>query len=210
MVEIRRACRVLTLLGCMTLEVMGGDAMAVEETAYTVEKTDGDFQVRLYAPHVVAEVLVDGTLEDAGNKAFRPLFNYISGENRTQGKIAMTAPVAQQPEGQKIAMTAPVGQQAVSNRWVVTFAMPASFTLETLPEPTDKKVHLRTIAARRMAIVSYSGTWSRERYERHLTRLREWMTTNGLRGAGEPVWARYNPPFTLWFLRRNEILLTIE
>lgn len=88
--------------------------------------------------------------------------------------------------------------------------MPSTTSLETLPTPTDEKVRLRAIPARRMAAVRYSGTWSRERYERNLDRLRRWMQANGLACAGEPVWARYNPPFTPWFLRRNEILLPIE
>ena len=189
--------------------VAGGVAMGTEEAAYTVEKTDGDFQVRRYAPQVVAETVVDGTLEEAGNKAFRPLFNYISGANRSQGKIAMTAPVAQQREGEKIAMTAPVGQEALSNQWAVTFMMPTNYTIETLPEPTDEKVRLRAIPARRMAAVQYSGTWSRERYERNLDRLREWMKAQGFAAAGDPVWARYNAPFTPWFLRRNEILVPL-
>jgi len=188
----------------------GGVAMGVEEAAYTVEKTDGDFQVRQYAPQVVAETLVDGNLEEAGNKAFRPLFDYISGANRSKGKIAMTAPVAQQREGEKIAMTAPVGQVAVSNRWAVSFMMPTNCTMETLPEPTDEKVRLRAIPARRVAAVQYSGTWSRQRYARNLARLREWMKAQSLSPAGDPVWARYNPPFTPWFLRRNEILVPIE
>ncbi len=183
--------------------------MGVEEAAYIVEKTDGDFQVRQYAPQVVAETLVDGTLEEAGNKAFRPLFNYISGANRAKEKIAMTAPVAQQREGEKIAMTAPVGQAAVGNRWAVTFMMPTNYTIETLPEPTDEKVRLRAIPARRMATVQYSGTWSQPRYERNLARLREWMKAQGLAAAGDPVWARYNAPFMPWFLRRNEVLVPL-
>jgi len=181
----------------------------IQESAYTVERTEQAFQVRQYAPQVVAEIVVDGSLEEAGNKAFRPLFNYISGANRSQSKLAMTAPVAQQREGEKLAMTAPVGQEAVSNRWAITFMMPSHFTLETLPTPTDEKVHLRAIPARRMAAVQYSGTWSRPRYERNLARLRAWMQTQGLAAAGEPVWARYNPPFTLWFLRRNEVLVPL-
>ncbi len=184
--------------------------MAIEEACYTVEKTDGDFQMRRYTPQVVAETVVDGTLEEAGNKAFRPLFNYISGANRSKGQIAMTAPVAQQRGGDKIAMTAPVGQASLSNQWAVTFMMPTNYTLETLPEPTDAKVRLRVIPARRMAAVRYSGTWSRQRYERNLARLREWIKGQGLAAAGEPIWARYNPPFTPWFLRRNEILMPVE
>jgi effector-binding domain-containing protein len=198
------------LLAGLVFGTAGGVAMGIEKAAYTVEKTDGAFQVRQYAPQVVAETLVEGTLEEAGNKAFRPLFNYISGANRSQGKIAMTAPVTQQRDGEKIAMTAPVGQEAVSNQWAITFMMPTNYTLETLPAPTDEKVRLRGIPARRMAAVRYSGTWSRQRYERNLARLREWMKTQGLAAAGDPVWARYNAPFTPWFLRRNEVLVPLE
>ena len=183
------------LLAGLVFGTAGGVAMGIEKAAYTVEKTDGASQVRQYAPQVVAETVVDGTLEEAGNKAFRPLFNYISGANRSQGKIAMTAPV---------------GQEAVSNQWAITFMMPTNYTLETLPAPTDEKVRLRAIPARRMAAVQYSGTWSRRRYERNLARLREWMKAQGLAAAGEPVWARYNAPFTPWFLRRNEILVPLE
>lgn len=187
----------------------GGVAMGVEEAVYTVEKTDGDFQVRRYAPQVVAETVVDASLEEAGNVAFRALFRYISGENRARREIAMTAPVGQERSGRKIAMTAPVGQTAVSNRWSVTFMMPAASTLATLPEPNDDKVRLREVPGRRMAAVRYSGTWSGRRYERNLARLREWVKVQGLVADGDPVWARYNPPFTLWFLRRNEILLPV-
>ena len=135
------------------------------------------------------------------------MFDYISGANQARSKIAMTAPVSQEQPGEKIAMTAPVGQEAVSNQWAITFMMPTNYTLETLPAPTDEKVRLRAIPARRMAAVRYSGTWSRRRYEVNLARLREWMKANGLAPSGEPVWARYNAPFTPWFLRRNEILL---
>ena len=187
----------------------GGVAMGVEEAVYTVEKTDGDFQVRQYAPQVVAETMVDASLEEAGNVAFRALFRYISGDNRAKREVAMTAPVGQERPGGKIAMTAPVGQTAVSNRWLVTFMMPAGSTLATLPEPSDDNVRLREVPGRRMAAVRYSGTWSQKRYQRHLTRLREWVAAQTLVAEGEPVWARYNPPFTLWFLRRNEILLPV-
>ena len=104
----------------------GGPAMAIEEAPYTVVKTSGIFEIRDYEPHILAETLIDGTLEDAGNKAFRRLFNYISGANRSRSSIAMTAPVSQEPSGEKISMTAPVSQQALAGKWAVSFMMPAS------------------------------------------------------------------------------------
>lgn len=184
--------------------------MAVEEAPYEVETRDGHFEIRQYAPQVVAETVVEGTQGEAGNKAFGALFGYISGANRSRQTIAMTAPVGQERvDGERIAMTAPVAQQAVSNRWAVTFMMPTNYVLATLPEPTGDKVRLRAVPARRMAAIRYSGSWGQARYEKHLARLRTWLAGRGVTPVGEPVWARYNPPFTPWFLRRNEILLEL-
>jgi len=183
--------------------------MATEEAAYNVVTTDGAFEIRDYAPHVVAETLVDGTLEEAGNTAFNRLFRYISGGNRSREKVAMTAPVSQQPKGEKIAMTAPVAQQRVREQWAVSFMMPSTYTLETLPAPEDPQVTLRQVPARRIAAVRYSGSWSEKGYQRNLKDLESWMRGRGLSPAGDPVWARYNSPFSLWFLRRNEILVPV-
>jgi len=185
------------------------NAMATEEAAYTVVTTDGAFEIRDYAPHVVAETLVEGTLEEAGNTAFNRLFRYISGGNRSREKVAMTAPVAQQPQGEKIAMTAPVAQQRIREQWAVSFMMPATYTLETLPAPEDPQVTLRQVPARRIAAVRYSGSWSEKGYLRHKSELESWMRGKGLAAAGEHQWARYNSPFSLWFLRRNEILVPV-
>jgi len=153
---------------------------------------------------------VEGDLEQAGNKAFNKLFRYISGDNRSRDKMAMTAPVSQEAIGEKIKMTAPVGQQRVQERWAVSFMMPASYTLETLPEPEDPDVTLRQVPARRMAAVRYSGFWSEKNYLRYKMELESWIHERGLTIVGDPVWARYNPPFTPWFLRRNEILIPVK
>lgn len=183
--------------------------MATEEAPYTVLKTDDIFELREYPPQVLAEIIVDGDLESAGNKAFRPLFRYISGENKSRGKIAMTAPVSQEQTGEKISMTAPVSQQSVQGKWAVSFMMPASYTMETLPTPDDQNIKLRQIPARRVAAVRYSGFWSEEKYLLHKEKLEKWIKDNRFTVAGEPVWARYNAPFTLWFMRRNEILIPV-
>jgi hypothetical protein len=122
----------------------------------------------------------------------------------------MTAPVSQQRAGQKIAMTAPVAQEPLGDRWVVSFMMPSRYDLASLPEPLDTEVLLREIPARRMAVVRYSGTWSEKSYREHLAKLEEWMEGRQLEPAGMPVWARYDAPFKPWFLRRNEILYPIK
>jgi len=192
----------LVLTGAVT-------AMATEEAPYTVIKTDGIFELREYAPQVLAEIMVDGDLEGAGNKAFRPLFRYISGDNKAQSKIAMTAPVSQERQGEKIAMTAPVSQQRVQGKWAVSFMMPAAYTMETLPAPDDPNITLRQVPARRVAAVRYSGFWSEEKYLLHKEKLEKWITDNRFSVSGEPVWARYNSPFAPWFLRRNEVLIPV-
>ena len=184
--------------------------MATEEAAYKEIEKDGKFAVRDYEAHVLAETEVKGNLKEAGNKAFRPLFRYISGHNESSGKIAMTAPVSQSPSGKKIAMTAPVGQQRRGDKWVVSFMMPASYTLDTLPKPKDAAVKLREVPARRMVAVRYSGRWSADRFEQHKKELENWVKAQGLVTKGDWVWARYNSPMTPWFMRRNEILVEIE
>ncbi len=195
----------------VTLLILTGatTAMATEEAPYTVIKTDDIFELREYAPQVLAEIIVDGDLEDAGNKAFRPLFRYISGDNKSRGKIAMTAPVSQEQQGEKISMTAPVSQQRIQGKWAVSFMMPASYTMETLPTPDDPNITLRLVPARLVAAVRYSGFWSEEKYLLHKEKLEKWIKDNRVTVAGEPVWARYNAPFTPWFMRRNEILIPV-
>ena len=188
----------------------GGCAITNYDVQYKVLMKTDNFELRDYPSYVVAETVVDGTLEEAGNKAFNSLFGYISGKNRSQNKIAMTAPVSQERASEKIAMTAPVGQQRAEGGWAVSFTMPVSYTLQTLPAPEDPAVKLREIPARQMACVKYSGTWSENRYLKYKQELGLWIEKNGFQVRGEPVWARYNPPFTPWFLRRNEIMIPVD
>lgn len=186
------------------------DVMAIEEAQYSVVRKDDRFEVRDYAPHIQAETLVDGDLESAGSKAFNKLFRYISGANQSRAKVAMTAPVSQEAKGEKIQMTAPVGQQRNQEGWIVSFMMPASYSMETLPKPDAPEVTLRLVPARRMAVVRYSGFWSEQNYLRYKRELESWINQRGLVILGDPIWARYNPPFTPWFMRRNEILIQVD
>ncbi|MFO7989312.1 MAG: heme-binding protein, partial [Desulfotignum sp.] len=121
------------------------NAMAIEEAEYTVIKKDTHFEIRDYAPHIIAETVVQGNLKDAGDIAFKKLFGYISGDNRSRDKVSMTAPVSQKPEGEKIEMTAPVAQQRDKESWVVSFMMPSTYTIKTLPEPEDNEITLRQV-----------------------------------------------------------------
>lgn len=186
------------------------NAMGIEETKYTLVEQERPFEIRDYASYILAEVIVDAPLERAGNDAFLRLFRYISGENRSRETIAMTAPVSQQSRSAKITMTAPVSQQRVPSGFAVGFTMPSSFTINTIPVPKDPGIVLRLVPARRMAAIRYSGFWSERRYLQNKKRLDTWLEQKGLTPLGEPVWARYNPPFMPWFLRRNEILVEIR
>lgn len=199
-----------TVLAVILMAVLGGcSAMATEEAAYTVVLKEDPFELRRYDPHIIAETTVDADFEDAGSQAFGRLFKYISGNNTTRQEVDMTSPVGQASASQKLDMTSPVGQKKEGERWAVSFMMPAAFTLETLPVPNDPAVMLRRVPARHMATVRYSGFWSEKGYLRHKARLDAWIERRGFSTVGAPIWARYNPPFMPWFLRRNEILVPV-
>lgn len=183
--------------------------MAIEEPQYQVLEQTGGFELRQYQPYIVAETLVEGDFTEVGNEGFRRLFDYIQGKNRPQKHIPMTAPVTQEAASEKIPMTAPVGQEKAAGKWRITFVMPASYTIATLPEPLDPRIKLTEIPRRLMAVHRYSGTWSRKRYEAKEVQLREFIKEKGLKAVGEPLWARYNPPLMPWFLRRNEIMIPV-
>ncbi len=182
----------------------------LERATYTVLLAQGNFEIRQYGPQIVAETVVEADFDEAGNVAFRRLYGYISGKNRTKTSIAMTAPVEQTASSEKIAMTAPVEQVRSGDAYAVRFLMPAKYTLQTLPEPLDPSVRLREIPGQKLAAVRYSGTWSRKRYEQKKAALEEFIGEQGLTVTGDDIFARYDPPFQLWFLRRNEVLIPVK
>lgn len=204
-----RQSAALLLLNLVLLALGGIEAVAVEEVKYRVLESSGDFELRQYESSLGAETTVEGDFHEVGNEGFRRLFDYISGKNRKKQSIPMTAPVSQEASSEKIPMTAPVNQEKVGGAWRITFLMPSALTMETLPEPLDSRVKLVKIPGRLMAALSYSGTWSRERYEDKEKRLKELIRQRGLKIEGEPVFARYNPPYMPWFLRRNEVLIPV-
>lgn len=182
--------------------------MAIEEPLFEVETKYEHFEVRKYNKQLVAQVYVNEAFEDAGNKAFRLLADYIFGNNQAQVKIAMTAPVTQQSE--KIAMTAPVSMQKSDQGYLVQFMMPVKYNLETIPRPIDQKIQLVELPARRVAVYTYSGFWSESRYQAKLAEFSSQLAKTNLQLKGDPIFARFNSPFQLWFLRRNEIWRELE
>jgi hypothetical protein len=187
---------------------MAFPAFSTEEAPFELVRKVGEVEVRKYPPLVVVETTVSGDMTDAGDAAFRPLFRYISGANVRKEEIAMTAPVIQ--EGEKIAMTAPVIQEQKGGAWVVQFVLPANYTMANAPAPTDPAVRLRETPARFVAAIRYSGRWTQSNYDEALAELRTGMAAAGLTAVGDPIWMRYDAPFTPGFLRRNEILIPIS
>ena len=195
--------------------------MATEEPQYQILQTIEDYELRRYEPYRVAEVEVRGDFEDVGSEAFRILAGYIFGDNQGETKMAMTAPVSQRPAettreqaGTRLEMTAPVtqrpaGSEMDSDGYVISFVMPASFTLETLPRPNNPRIRLREEPAGRVAARRYSGSWNEARYREEVRHLLDALQRDGLQSRGTPIYARYNSPFSLPMFRRNEILVPL-
>ena len=180
---------------------------ATEEPDFKVVQTIGNIEVREYAAYSVAEVVVPGPADEAGNSAFPILAGYIFGRNKGERKFAMTAPVTQSPVPVQLEMTAPVTQSAAPGGFLVQFVLPKGVTSANAPEPVDVRVKLRDLLPGRLAVIRYAGFWSDANYLDHLNQLRATLAANGLQPKGEPVYSRYNAPFTPWFMRRNEIWL---
>ena len=198
------------------LIILKGTLMAIEEPKYTIIEKHDTFEIRKYAPYLVAQTEVTGTFDEMGGKAFRILVKYISGENQQRSKIKMTAPVIQQSSegsGQKIKMTAPVIQEVDTNspkQAIFSFVMPQKFTLDTLPIPLDKRITLKEIPSKTVAVRLYTGSWGEEKYKENEAILLKALDDAGIKTVGKPSFARYNSPFALWFMRRNEIMIEIQ
>lgn len=184
--------------------------MATEEPPYTASLKDGDLEVREYPSLIAAEVTVSGERGDAISAGFRLLAGYIFGGNTKKQSIAMTAPVTQTAtESEKIAMTAPVTQSGSEAGWTVRFIMPQGYTLETLPTPNDPKVKLVPLAPARFAVVQFSGLAKEPDIIEQTQLLNSYITKQKLTPTGLATLARYDPPWTLWFLRRNEVMIPV-
>ncbi|PLX83080.1 MAG: heme-binding protein [Desulfuromonas sp.] len=202
-------CKVLIFA---VILVFSGDlALAYEEPRYSVVQTYDDFELRQYEPFIVAEIVVDGAFDEVGGQAFRGLFAYISEDERPQGKIAMTAPVIQQPVPKETTQEKTRStQEPEKPRYRFAFVMPAQYRLEDLPLPKSAEIQIDQKPVRLMAVRRYSGTWSEERYRENEHILMAALAREGMRILGEPIFARYNAPFSLWFLRRNEVLIEVQ
>lgn len=206
MSQIHFSHKLLRGLALLLVPVM---SQAIEEPGYEVLQKLGDsVEIRRYAAYVVAEVLIAGPPDEAGNKAFPILAGYIFGNNKGERKFEMTAPVTQ-TSPVKFAMTAPVTQNEAEGGTLVRFVLPKGVTLSTAPEPIDERVKLREVVGHTLAAIRYSGFWSQANDAEHFEQLSAALRAAKFTWAGEPVIARYNAPWTPWFLRRNELWLNL-
>jgi len=199
-----------------------GSAMALEEPKYEVIQADGNFEIRKYAPLLVAETLIDGDMDEASNKGFRLIADYIFGNNQAAdssaaANISMTAPVTVEPVSKKIAMTAPVtvepqvseSNMQAAQKWRIHFVMPSQYTLANIPKPKNEAVILREIPSKIFLVHSYSWLNTLSRVQNKTDAALEWANRKGLKVIGVPQLSRYDPPWTLPMFKRNEIMLEI-
>ncbi len=208
---------------CVLVGILIGpvrSAFAVEEPAYRVVQSGDEYEIRVYEPMILAEVHMTGDHQGSLNSGFGILADYIFGNNTDRASIEMTSPVMRQEasSSRKIAMTAPVmsresedaGMSENTEGHVITFVMPAEFTMETLPKPNNDRVVIREAPAKRYAVVRFSGHAREGLVEEKQGALIAALQQDGLVWTGMPILAQYNPPWTPGPMRRNEIMLELE
>ncbi len=210
------------LLICpLLLSLKAPIVMAIEEPSYQVLKQSEPFELRQYESQLIAEVTVQGSLSEASNKGFRLVADYIFGNNQVSQaasnqseKIAMTAPVVIEAQSSKIAMTAPVVVEkkgaSEQQQWTLYFVMPKSYRMDNLPKPNNPQVQIKEIKNKKVAVIRFSGWVDEEKLADRTAELQTWMKQEQLMAIGDPQLARYNPPWTLPWWRRNEVFIPVQ
>lgn len=211
---IRRCIRMKTFFVLMATVFLQSCSVfgirTVEMLDYQILEQEGSFDIRQYEEYWAARTETEGDYRLSTTKGFRLLFNYISGNNKKQEKIAMTGPVIQQEKGEKIAMTGPVIQQKKGKDWTMEFVLPSKYNTEKPPEPLAPEVKLIKIPGYRAAVISYSGNLREKKYNAKAKKLMDIVRAKGLQPIGKPFSAGYDPPWTIPFLKHNEVLVIIE
>lgn len=183
-------------------------AYKVPEPNYVVIKADGNIEIRKYSAFIAAQVEVAGDRNTAINQGFRMLADFIFGNNSAENKIAMTAPVIQQNTG--ISTTRPVALEKKANKWIVRFIMPSGYTIINLPKPKNNAIMILEIPEKEYVAIRFSGSSREENLNKYVNLLESYISKNKLTVNGQPIFAFYNPPWILPFLRRNEIMFELK
>jgi len=193
--------------------LISNSLMATDEPEFKLILKEDKFEIREYAPKIIAQVEIFGDFDDASSKGFKILADFIFGNNTSNNgnsKIEMTAPVEMEPLSQKINMTKPVLAEGSDNNWIISFIMPNEFTLETLPKPNNKSIKILSLPKEKYAVIVFSGLLRESSYLEKEKLLNEFIKEKKLKPSGEIKIARYNPPWTLPFFRRNELMLKVN
>lgn len=201
----------LTISGIVILSaaLWGPIVSNVEQAKYSVIQVTDSIEIRDYAPKIIAQTEISGERKEAISQGFRVIADYIFGNNTSSQKVSMTAPVMQQ-QSEKIAMTAPVLQEGSDDNWSVAFVMPDEYTIETLPKPNNQMVKLIEVPAKRFAVIRFTGAANEESLQVRSNELGAYIKANNLNAVSAPAYAFYNPPWTLPFMRRNEVMIEIS
>ena len=187
--------------------------MATEEPDFTLVYKENNFEIREYAPKIIAQVKIIGNFDKASSEGFRALADFIFGNNTINNeseKISMTAPVVAEPSSEKIPMTTPVLAEEENNQWLISFVMPKEYSLKSLPRPNNSEVTLRVLPKEKFAIIVFSGLVRESSYDEKVKLLNNFIKKQNLRIYGSVKIARYNPPWTLPFFRRNELMIKVR
>lgn len=204
----------MKLITILTLALLTGCTMVgirnSEEAAHKILLEQDDIQVRLYEKSLVAQTTVNGNYKQTSNEGFKRLAGYIFGDNTTKEKIEMTTPVIEKSNSEKIAMTVPVYQEQEQDSWSMTFVLPSKYTIETIPDPIDNNIKIIEIAEKKVASIRYSGFITSDKIQDKTAELQQWLVSNNYVSISKPYSAAYDPPWTIPFLRRNEVHIEIE
>jgi len=187
--------------------------MATEEPDYSLIFKEKNLEIREYTPRINAHVKVIGSFSEASSRGFKVLADYIFGNNTLNNdskKMSMTAPVIASPLSKNITMTAPVIAENNNNEWIITFVMPKIFTLENLPKPNNKDITITLEPKEKFAVITFSGLVKEQNYNEKINLLNQFIKEKKLKPIGSVQIARYNPPWTLPFFRRNEIMIRVD
>jgi effector-binding domain-containing protein len=187
--------------------------MATEEPEFKLVLEEGEFQIREYDPKIIAQVEVVGNFDEASSKGFKLLADYIFGNNLLDGgskKISMTTPVEVSPMAENLLMTSSILDDYVNKKWLINFVMPQEYSLDTLPKPNNPQVNIIEVPSEKYAVIVFSGLVRESSYSEKAELLSNYLNENSFKQQGAIKIARYNPPWTLPFFRRNELMVRID